>query len=245
MAQAATIATATARTTQQLADDAPHLLLVDDDRRIRDLLSRFLSGEGYRVTTASSANDARAKLLGLHFDLLILDVMMPGETGFELARFIRTSSSVPIIMLTARHEAEARIEGLQIGADDYVAKPFEPRELTLRIGNILKRSAPPPVEALEQIAFGPYLFHLERGELRQGEEIIHLTDREREMLRILAQAPGETVPRLSLAGNGGSVSERAVDVQVNRLRRKIERNPANPLFVQTVRGIGYRLVITS
>ena len=107
--------------TQQLADDAPHLLLVDDDRRIRDLLSRFLSGEGYRVTTASSATDARAKLLGLHFDFLILDVMMPGETGFDLARFIRTSSSVPIIMLTARHEAEARIEGLQIGADDYVA----------------------------------------------------------------------------------------------------------------------------
>src|SRR4051794_31575174 len=123
-----------ARTPSQPADDAPHLLLVDDDRRIRDLLSRFLSGEGYRVTTAMSANDARAKLLGLHFDLLILDVMMPGETGFDLARFIRTSSSVPIIMLTARHEAESRIEGLQIGADDYVAKPFEPRELILRIG---------------------------------------------------------------------------------------------------------------
>ena len=118
MAQGATIAAATARAPRQMADDAPHLLLVDDDRRIRDLLSRFLSGEGYRVTTASSAGDARAKLLGLHFDLLILDVMMPGETGFDLARFIRTSSSVPIIMLTARHEAEARIEGLQIGADD-------------------------------------------------------------------------------------------------------------------------------
>ena len=116
--------------------------------------------------------------------------MMPGETGFDLARFIRTSSSVPIIMLTARHEAEARIEGLQIGADDYVAKPFEPRELVLRIGNILKRTAPPPVETLEQIAFGPYVYHLERGELRQGEEIIHLTDREREMLRILRGQPG-------------------------------------------------------
>ena len=235
------MAAASARATQQLADDAPHLLLVDDDRRIRDLLSRFLSGEGYRVTTASSAGDARAKLLGLHFDLLILDVMMPGETGFDLARFIRISSSVPIIMLTARHEAEARIEGLQIGADDYVAKPFEPRELILRIGNILKRSAPPPVEALEQIAFGPYLFHLERGELRQGEEIVHLTDREREMLRILAVAPGETVPRAALTGNG-TVNERAVDVQINRLRRKIERDPANPLFLQAVRGIGYRLV---
>ena len=204
-------------------------------------LSRFLCGEGYRVTTATSASDARAKLLGLHFDLLILDVMMPGETGFDLARFIRKSSTVPIIMLTARHEAEARIEGLQIGADDYVAKPFEPRELVLRIGNILKRTAPPPVEVMEQIAFGPYVFHIERGELRQGDEIIHLTDREREMLRILSLSPGETVPRGALTG-GGTVNERAVDVQINRLRRKIEKDPANPLFLQAVRGIGYRLV---
>ncbi len=150
------------------ADDAPHLLLVDDDRRIRDLLSRFLAGEGYRVTTAKSAADARAKLLGLHFDLLILDVMMPGETGFDLARFIRTSSAVPIIMLTARHEAESRIEGLQIGADDYVAKPFEPRELVLRIANILKRAAPVVAPPVESVAFGPYVYHLERGELRDG-----------------------------------------------------------------------------
>ena len=238
MAQAAILA----RTPPQPADDAPHLLLVDDDRRIRDLLSRFLGGEGYRVTTAMSAKDARARLLGLHFDLLILDVMMPGETGFDLARFIRTSSSVPIIMLTARHEAESRIEGLQIGADDYVAKPFEPRELVLRIGNILKRTTPPPVEVLESIAFGPYVFHLERGELRQGEEVIHLTDRERDMLRVLAASPGETVPRAALTGGDGTVNERAVDVQINRLRRKIERDPANPLFLQAVRGIGYRLV---
>jgi two-component system phosphate regulon response regulator OmpR len=238
MAQAATIT----RTPPRPADDAPHLLLVDDDRRIRDLLSRFLAGEGYRVTTAMSAKDARAKLLGLHFDLLILDVMMPGETGFDLARFIRASSSVPILMLTARHEAESRIEGLQIGADDYVAKPFEPRELSLRIGNILKRAAPPPVETLEQVAFGPYLFHLDRGELRNGEEPVHLTDREREMLRILALARGETVPRVALTGGDGTANERAVDVQINRLRRKIERDPANPLFLQAVRGIGYRLV---
>jgi two-component system phosphate regulon response regulator OmpR len=234
-------ASAIARTPTKPADDAPHLLLVDDDRRIRDLLSRFLCGEGYRVTTAMSAQDARAKLNGLHFDLLILDVMMPGETGFELAKFIRASSSVPIVMLTARHEAEARIEGLQIGADDYVAKPFEPRELSLRIGNILKRTAPPPVEMLEQIAFGPYVYYLERGELRQGEEVIRLTDRERDMLRVLALARGETVPRTGLTGDG-SVNERAVDVQINRLRRKIERDPTNPLFLQAVRGIGYRLV---
>ena len=136
----------------KLADDAPHLLLVDDDRRIRDLLSRFLAGEGYRVTTAMSAKAARSKLLGLHFDLLILDIMMPGETGFDLARSIRASSPVPIIMLTARHEAEDRIEGLQIGADDYLAKPFEPRELVLRIGNILKRTMPlPRCEASDRV----------------------------------------------------------------------------------------------
>ncbi|ETR78426.1 chemotaxis protein CheY [Afipia sp. P52-10] len=223
------------------ADDAPHLMLVDDDRRIRDLLSRFLASEGYRVTTAMSAQDARAKLTGLHFDLLILDVMMPGESGFDLARTIRDTSDVPIIMLTARTEAESRIEGLQIGADDYVAKPFEPRELVLRIGNILKRAAPAPAPAMGQISFGPYVFHVERGELRQGDEVVRLTDREREMLRILSATPGETVPRLALAG-GAAVNERAVDVQVNRLRRKIERDPANPLFIQAVRGIGYRLV---
>ncbi len=224
------------------ADDAPHLLLVDDDRRIRDLLSRLLSREGYRVTTAMSAKDARAKLIGLHFDLLILDVMMPGETGFDLARFIRTSSAVPIIMLTAKSEPESRIEGLQLGADDYVAKPFEPRELVLRIGNILKRATPVVVAQIEQVSFGPYVYHLERGELRRGEEIVHLTDRERDMLRVLALAPGETVPRGDLTGGGGGANERAVDVQINRLRRKIEADPANPLFLQAARGIGYRLV---
>jgi two-component system phosphate regulon response regulator OmpR len=230
-----------ARTRPQPADDAPHILLVDDDRRIRDLLSRFLANEGYRVTTAMSAADARSKLAGLHFDLLILDVMMPGETGFDLARSLRTVSVVPIIMLTARHEAEARIEGLQLGADDYVAKPFEPRELVLRIANILKRAMPAPAPVIEEVAFGPYVYHLDRGELRQDDTILKLTDREREMLRILASTPGETVPRGALTA-GGSVNERAVDVQINRLRRKIERDPANPLFLQAVRGIGYRLV---
>lgn len=227
----------------KLSDDAPHLLVVDDDRRIRDLLSRFLASEGYRVTTADSAADARAKLKSLSFDMLILDVMMPGETGFDFAKALRGSSEVPILMLTARDAAESRIKGLEMGADDYLSKPFEPRELSLRIANILKRAqpaAPPP--PLETVRFGAFVYHLGRGELRRGEETIRLTDREREMLRILAATPGETVSRMSLAGNGGSVSERAVDVQVNRLRRKIERNPANPLFVQTVRGIGYRLV---
>ena len=231
-----------ARALSAPSDAAPHLLVVDDDRRIRDLLLRFLLAEGYRVTTAETAAEARAKLGGLSFDLLILDVMMPGETGFELARAIRVSSGVPILMLTARDEAENRIKGLELGADDYLAKPFEPRELLLRIANILKRQLPagPPIES---VRFGDFVFHIGRGELRRGEEIVHLTDREREMLGALAARPGETVPRLALAGNGHGVNERAVDVQVNRLRRKIERDPANPLIVQTVRGIGYRLMV--
>jgi two-component system phosphate regulon response regulator OmpR len=227
------------------ADDAPHLLVVDDDRRIRDLLSRYLSSEGYRITTAESAAAARAKLTSLRFDLLILDVMMPGETGFEFASAIRKSSAVPILMLTARDAAESRITGLEIGADDYVAKPFEPRELSLRIASILRRAKPTEPPPAETVRFGEFVFHVGRAELRKGDEAIRLTDREREMLKVLAASPGETVPRLALAGNGGAVSERAVDVQVNRLRRKIESDPANPLIVQTVRGIGYRLVVSS
>jgi two-component system, OmpR family, phosphate regulon response regulator OmpR len=228
-----------------LSDDAPHLLVVDDDRRIRDLLSRYLRSEGYRVTTADTAADARAKLDGLCFDMLILDVMMPGESGFELAASIRTSSTVPILMLTARDAAESRIKGLEIGADDYVSKPFEPRELSLRIANILKRTSPAEPTPVESVRFGPFMFHLGRGELRMGDEIVHLTDRERDMMRLLAATPGDTVSRLALAGNGVSAGERAVDVQVNRLRRKIERDPANPLFIQTVRGTGYRLVVST
>jgi two-component system, OmpR family, phosphate regulon response regulator OmpR len=225
-----------------LPDDAPHLLVVDDDRRIRDLLSRFLFAEGYRVTTAETAADARAKLQGLRFDLLILDVMMPGETGFDLARDLRAASSVPIIMLTARDEAKSRIQGLTIGADDYLGKPFEPRELSLRVASILRRARPAAAPALETVRFGDFRFHIARGELKRGDEVIRLTDRERDMLRLLAATPGETVPRQALAGSGGATGERAVDVQVNRLRRKIELDPANPLLVQTVRGIGYRLV---
>jgi two-component system phosphate regulon response regulator OmpR len=224
------------------ADDAPHLLVVDDDRRIRVLLSRFLLGEGYRVSTAETAADARAKLEGLKFDLLILDVMMPGESGFDFARSIRTGSAVPILMLTARDEKESRIRGLELGADDYLAKPFEPRELSLRVANILKRAPPPRAPPPHSVRFGPFVFHMASGELRRGEEAIRLTERECEMLRVLATNVGETVPRQALAGNGEAVSERTVDVQVNRLRRKIEVDPANPLIVQTVRGIGYRLV---
>jgi two-component system, OmpR family, phosphate regulon response regulator OmpR len=177
------------------SDDAPHLLVVDDDRRIRVLLLRFLVSEGYRVSTAESAREARAKLEGLKFDLLILDVMMPGESGFDLARAIRSTSTVPILMLTARDEKENRIMGLEIGADDYLSKPFEPRELALRVANILKRANPPAAAPAESVRFGQFVFHLASGELRRGEEAIRLTDREREMLRVLTSNVGETVPR--------------------------------------------------
>jgi two-component system phosphate regulon response regulator OmpR len=224
-------------------DDAAHLLVVDDDRRLRDLLSRYLQREGYRVTTAKNAGDARVKLDGLAFDLLILDVMMPGETGFELAKSVRKTSQVPILMLTARAETENRINGLEIGADDYMAKPFEARELSLRVASILKRAQPTLTPPAESVRFGPFVFHISRGELRRGDELIHLTDREKDILRLLAASPGETVPRLSLAGSGAAAGERAVDVQVNRLRRKIESDPTNPLFLQAVRGVGYRLLV--
>jgi two-component system phosphate regulon response regulator OmpR len=225
-------------------DDAPHLLVVDDDLRIRDLLSRYLCDHGYRVTTATSAADARAKLDGMTFDLLVLDWMMPGESGLELARSIRNGSTVPILMLTARADAEHRIAGLEIGADDYIPKPFDPRELLLRIGNVLKRVDHSETPAIESVRFGEFVFHVGSGELSRTGKPVRVTDREREMLRVLAARPGETVPRQDLAAPGADASERAVDVQINRLRRKIERDPTDPVFLRTVRGIGYRLMAT-
>jgi two-component system phosphate regulon response regulator OmpR len=227
-------------------DDAPHVLVVDDDRRIRDLLSRFLMEHGYRISTAKDAADARARIASIVFDLYVLDVMMPGENGFDLARWIRTHSDIPILMLTARADPRDRVEGLEIGADDYLPKPFEPRELVLRINNVLRRSvpaAPLPASAPESVRFGDFVFRLDRAELRQGDEVVRLTDREREMLLVLAQSGGETVPRDALAGSGEVSNERTIDVQINRLRRKIEADPANPLHLQTVRGIGYRLFV--
>ena len=178
-------------------------------------------------------------------DLVILDVMMPEMDGLTACRALRSrNQALPILMLTARHETEMRIAGLEIGVDDYMAKPFEPRELSLRITNILKRAQPTVPVAVESVRFGDFVFHIARGELRRGQDVVRLTDRERDMLRLLAASPGETVPRLALASDAASASERAVDVQINRLRRKIEQDPASPLFVQTVRGIGYRLVVT-
>src|SRR5690606_9940378 len=174
------------RTRTPPPDDAPHLLVVDDDRRILELLSRFLADHGYRVTTANNAAEARARLGGFSFDLLVLDVMMPGENGLDLARSIRDESNVPILMLTARTESVDRIAGLELGADDYIGKPFEPRELLLRIGNILKRSEQPDTRPIEVARFGEFEFHLGSGDLIRGGKPVRITDREREMLRVLA-----------------------------------------------------------
>jgi two-component system phosphate regulon response regulator OmpR len=226
-----------------VTDLAPHLLVVDDDNRIRTLLARYLGDHGFRVTAAGNSAEARRHLEGLSFDLLIVDVMMPGEDGMALVRSLRETMDVPILMLTARSEAESRIAGLEIGADDYLAKPFEPRELLLRINNILKRGASPDQPLIEQIRFGPFTFNRARLELTRGGEAVHLTDRERQIMAIFAATPGETVPRTELMVAEGPTGERTVDVQINRLRGKIETDPANPLYLQTVRGIGYRLAI--
>jgi two-component system phosphate regulon response regulator OmpR len=227
------------------SDDAPHLLVVDDDQRIRSLLSRYLGESGFRVSTAANSAEARHRLAGLAFDLLIVDVMMPGEDGLALVRSLRQTMEVPILMLTARSESESRIEGLEAGADDYLAKPFEPRELLLRINSILKRSAPASRPLIEQVVFGPYTFNRERLELKRLGDPVRLTERERQIMAIFAATPGETVPREKLTVGNGPSGERTVDVQINRLRRKIEADPANPLYLQTVRGIGYRLAITA
>jgi two-component system, OmpR family, phosphate regulon response regulator OmpR len=225
---------------EPIPDNAAHILIVDDDQRIRDLLARYLSEAGFRVTTAIDAESARASMRGLAFDLVILDVMMPGENGLDLARSLKSISSIPICMLTARADPEQRIEGLEIGVDEYIAKPFEPRELVLRLHNILKRGRGPSGPR-EEIRMGDFTFHVGRGELKRKEETIKLTERERDLLRLFAQRPGTPIARHELASDESTGSERAIDVQINRLRRKIEGDPANPVYLQTVRGNGYIL----
>ncbi|MCX2725890.1 response regulator [Roseibium salinum] len=222
-------------------DNANHILLVDDDKRIRDLLTRLLKDNGYRVSAAANAAEARNCLSGLEFDLIVLDVMMPGETGLELAASLRDRSQVPILMLTARSEATDRIAGLEAGVDDYLPKPFEPRELLLRMAAILRRGNQYPLTAREEIRFGPFSFNASRGELKNGDHMVRLTDREKQILSIFAEQPGATVPRHKIVGDASGLGERTVDVQINRLRRKIETDPGNPIYLQTVRGIGYRL----
>jgi two-component system phosphate regulon response regulator OmpR len=235
---------ATMKSGFDLPDHAPHILVVDDDRRVRELLARFLYEQGFRVTAAANVPEARTKAQCFVFDALVLDVMMPGESGFDYAREVRQTSRVPILMLTARSNPNDRVMGLEIGADDYLPKPFEPRELILRLSNIIKRRTEPgAARGGETVTFGPFSYRIDRGELRRDDETIRITEREREILSILASAAGANVEREILAGNGGFAAERSIDVQINRLRRKTEVDPANPLFLQTVRGVGYRLAV--
>jgi two-component system, OmpR family, phosphate regulon response regulator OmpR len=225
-----------------------HILVVDDDTRLRELLRRYLSENGFVVSAAKDAAEARRLLAGLEFDMIVLDVMMPGEDGFALTESLRRTNPVPILLLTARGEVDDRIAGLERGADDYLSKPFEPRELLLRISTILRRAAMPgagrggPGEATQKIAFGACVFHLSRGELMREDQPVHLTEIETVLLRALAERAGAPVSREELILEGGiDGNERAVDVQVTRLRRKIEPNPRAPRYLQTVRGAGYRL----
>jgi two-component system phosphate regulon response regulator OmpR len=221
-------------------DDQPHILVVDDDNRLRDLLSQYLGENGFRVTTASDAEEARRRMHGLQFDLLVVDVMMPGESGLELTKSLRTVSPLPILLLTAMSEPLERVVGLEQGADDYLTKPFEPRELVLRIESILRRLT--PNRAKGPVKLGECQFDMARRELRRANAIIRLTTIEANLLSALAKSAGialsrnELITRCQIDG-----TERTVDVQVTRLRRKIENDPREPRYLQTIRGQGYVL----
>ncbi|MCI4644794.1 MAG: response regulator transcription factor [Hyphomonadaceae bacterium] len=218
-----------------------HILVVDDDDRIRDLLKRFLMRAGYRVTAVSQAASARKMLQTMAFDLAIFDIMMPGEDGLSLLKAVRDEIDTPVILLTARGDPNDRIEGLRRGADDYLAKPFEPEELELRVAAILRRSAR-DVPAGEVYIAG-MRFDPDRSELNQGDKRVRLTESETALLSRLAANPGDPVSREDLAEATGSGLDRAIDVQVTRLRRKIETDPREPVHLQTVRGVGYRLIV--
>lgn len=222
--------------------EAPHILVVDDDARLRKLLHRFLTEQGYMVTTAADAAKARAHLTSLEFDLLIIDVMMPGEDGIALTRSLREAGSIPILLLTAKGETEDRIEGLEAGADDYLVKSFEPRELLLRVNNILRRVERAPVQLTGAVRMGDFEFDLERLELRGSDGMVKLTGAEAALLKALAVHAGSILSRQELARRSNmSGNERTVDVQVTRLRRKLEKDPKEPRYLQTVWGEGYVL----
>ncbi len=233
------------------AEDAPHILVVDDDRRIRELLGRFLHRHGFLVTGARDAPHAGRLLEALAFDLLIVDVMMPGEDGLAFTRRLRETTETPVLLLTARGETADRILGLEAGADDYLAKPFEPRELLLRVAAVLRRAVPPAgpgaasVNGPKFLMLGEIRYDPARGALMRGEDIVRLTTTEQALMRVFCETPNEPVSRARLAeelgGTEGSVQDRAVDVQITRLRRKIETDPKAPRYLQTVRGAGYML----
>ena len=223
----------------------PHLLVVDDDMRLRELLRRYLSDNGFRVTTAGNAREARASFASFAFDLIVLDVMMPGESGLELTRELRAGGAhPPILLLTAMAEPEDRVNGLEQGAEDFMAKPFEPRELVLRIRAMLRRAPPPPLDAESgPVQLGALVFDRERAELRDMDGPVRLTGGEAALLSALAAKPNEVLSREDLAAALGmdETGERAIDVQVTRLRRKLEADPREPRFLHTVRGRGYVL----
>lgn len=230
-----------------MTEPLAHLLVADDDERIRGLLQKFLIRNDFLVTTARDAAQARRLLAGLEFDMLVLDVMMPGEDGITLTRDLRQTLTVPILLLTARGETQNRIEGLEAGADDYLVKPFEPKELLLRINAILRRvpQAKPSTQAPKMLHMGAVRYDLERGELWRGSELVRLTATEAQLMRLFAAQPGMALSRDKLVGDApaddASGQERAVDVQITRLRRKIEEDPKSPRYLQTVRGEGYML----
>lgn len=225
----------------ELPEDLPHVLIVDDDARIRSLLQRYLNANGYRVTVAKDAGEARARLEGLAFDIIVLDIMMPGEDGLSLTESLRRTLDVPILLLTARGEPQDRIAGLEVGADDYLGKPFEPKELLLRIQTIIRRTKPEE-KAGREVKMGAAVYNLHRKELARDGRPVHLTTAESTLLDLFAQNPGHVFSRLELCEKTGAGLERTVDVQMTRLRRKIEEDPRAPLYLQTVRGKGYMLV---
>lgn len=230
--------------------DPAHILVVDDDERIRTLLKQYLSRNGYAVTAARDAEHARRLLDGLAFDLLVIDVMMPGEDGLSLTRGLRETMDTPILLLTAKAESEDRIDGLESGADDFLAKDFEPKELLLRIAAILRRTTDPDEVAASSepapiLSLGTCRYDTGRGELWRGDELVRLTTAETLLLRLLSDSAGSPVSRSKLLRAMGdqepTAQERAIDVQVTRLRRKIEDQPRAPRYLQTVRGAGYKL----
>jgi two-component system, OmpR family, phosphate regulon response regulator OmpR len=220
---------------------ARHILVVDDDTRLRRLLQRYLAEHGYHVSTAADAAEAKAALKNFAFDLMVLDVMMPGQDGISLTTELRAVIDLPILLLTALGETEDRVNGLAAGADDYLVKPFDPRELLLRITTILRRTSPAPPSD-QPLRFGPFAFDADCQELRRGEERIHLTDAELSLLQILAEQPGLAISRQELGQRSRiSGSDRAIDTQIARLRRKLELDPRRPRYLLTKRGEGYVL----
>ena len=229
--------------------DEKHILLIDDDERILSLLNTFLNQNGFITSSAKNSQEARSLLDYFEFDILIIDIMMPGETGLELLESLRKNNNIPIILLSAKGETSDKISGLELGADDYLSKPFEPKELLLRIKNLLSRNNLTEETTYEQrVKIGTKIFDLERMELQVNNQVISLTTIETKLLKIFCSSPKTVIKRdriiseLGYKTGSNQRNERNVDVQVTRLRKKIEQDPKNPRFLKTIRGKGYRLL---